>query len=476
MHLKYRSLLTVAVLAVSQPIYASAQNLDTMKDIKKYLGNLGKYLGYNITENYCPGDKGCTPYYNQGHLTEPEVKSALLETGNIGEAQFSLYSSYLGTLLGGSDSQTANPIVPGTESIINSWSGQTYPSYASQSSDKVSVSGILDQQTFQADPVSQSILNMMSTPNYSYCVYSENSGQGYGAQKTSCNLLFREKVLYGVVGELPNGKDVFSPDYNLSLISQLNSDVLLMPLLYTNKPSSQPQQGNNQTTAASASGLTALTQAQKAANFIRYASGLVNPIDLPSQSTYEDLVGTALNYKEIKNLTPQEQQQQLAAQSILSEYLTKLRVYTAQTSVGISNLYSILSKRLPQPAQENPMKNADGTSNSSLTSKATGSQNDSSEALNEFIMASWRLFDSNKKSDGDGQWLSKINKGSSASVEKEIAVLLAEINYQLYLTRQQNERMLLTQSVMLLQSARSALPSPQLTQTVNDSKASGGLE
>jgi intracellular multiplication protein IcmX len=123
--------------------------------------------------------------------------------------------------------------------------------------------------------------------------------------------------------------------------------------------------------------------------------------------------------------------------------------------------------------------NPQGASNAaSPAAKALGNQTASSEALNEFLMASWRLFDSNNDAgsmdDSSKQWLSKINKGSTASVQKEIAVLLAEINYQMYLTRQQNERMLLTQSIMLLQAARSALPSNQLTQTSSDATTSSG--
>lgn len=45
-----------------------------------------------------------------------------------------------------------------------------------------------------------------------------------------------------------------------------------------------------------------------------------------------------------------------------------------------------------------------------------------------------------------------------ATVQKEIAVLLAEINYQMYLDRQIQERILLTNSIMLLQNLKAAQP------------------
>lgn len=490
MRLKFRTLSIVILLAMSQTGFSSGQGSEELKKIKKYIEVLSKYFGYDIAAEggrYCPGDdpSTCSSYFNQGQLTEPKPQNGLLDKDMTNAAEFGLYSAYLGTLLGGANAQPQNPLVPGASSVINTWSGTVFPSYASESSQTVSASSIIDQNNFQSDPVSQSILNMLSTPDYSYCLYSQkltfNSRQSRH-QHSSCDILFREKVLSGIVGQLPDGKDVFSPSYNMPMISQLNSNVLLMPLLYSNtNTSNNQQQGNsgNNTNAASASGLKATTQAQQAANFVRYASGLVSPISLPSQSTYDALVSTALNYKEIKNMTQAQQQEQLAAQAALADYLTKLRSYTAQTSVAVGNLYYILSRRLPQSGQQNPMRNfisefqSGGAPNSaSPASSALGNQQDSSAALNEFLMASWRLFDSNNAAgsmdDSSKQWLSKINKGSTASVQKEIAVLLAEINYQLYLTRQQNERMLLTQSIMLLQAARSALPSNQLTQTTGD--------
>lgn len=471
MHCKFRSILPIILIAVSPLVFSSGglnnvfnnqqqQQGEALKKIKDYLSNLGKYFGYDVSE-YCSKDGSCDANANPGGASFSQI---LVDTGTTNAAQFGLYSSYLGTLLGGNTSQTANPLVPGEDSVINTWSGKAFPSYASQSEQGASVSSTIDQQTYQGDPVSQSILDMLSTPDASYCIYSQNA-----SGNSSCDLLFREKVLLGVVGAIPNTKDAFSPAYNQTLISQLNSNVLLMPLLYSSQNSSssgQKKQGSDSTPAASASGLTGNSQAQQAANFIRYASGLVNPISLPSMSTYSSLSNIANNDDGKRSVV-----EQLAAQSTLSDYFTRLRTYTAQTSVGIGNLYYILSKRLPQATQTNPTKNPDGSTNSSSpASGATGSQKDSSEALNDYIMASWRLFDSNTtdKSNSSGQWLNKINKGSSATVQKEIAVLLAEINYQLYLTRQQNERMILTQSIMLLQGARSALPSNALLQSTGN--------
>ena len=100
----------------------------------------------------------------------------------------------------------------------------------------------------------------------------------------------------------------------------------------------------------------------------------------------------------------------------------------------------MLSKRLPQneSVSENPL----------LTS----------QALSEFTMATWRLYNPADTDPSKKQWLDKINDASSATLQKEMVTLLAEINYQLYLNRQQEERLLLTNTMLLLQNARASQP------------------
>jgi len=415
------------------------QTNDQLKKLVSYFVNLGKYLGYDISQY-------ASPSYSQTLLTTP-TKYQQLET--------SLLSNYLGSLMGGGgNNQSSNPLVPDSipqSTIINGYANQAFtnPSYASPSQQTVSVSDLVDQQTYQADPVSQSVLNILATPSYSYCTYYTNANSGNSTTNSNCPILFREKVMAGIIPQLPNAEDVFSTAYNTPLVPQLNSDVFIVPLLYstTNNNSNNSQSGS---TNALNSSLPASTQAQQAANFVRYAAGTLNPLTLPSQKTYDSLVSTAMNYAGVTNMTSTQVRAQLKAQVTLSNYLIQLRTYAAQTSVGISNLYYILSKRLPQtPPQQ-------GNSQSPP----------SSAALSEFNMATWRLFNTNSSNSGNNatqqQWLDMINNGSSVSVQKEMAILLAEINYQLYLTRQQNERMLLTQSIILLQNAQTIRPNSEL--------------
>ena len=125
------------------------------------------------------------------------------------------------------------------------------------------------------------------------------------------------------------------------------------------------------------------------------------------------------------------------AQANLLAYLANLRIYAAQMSVPIGTLYGMLAKRMPQQ---------NGSDTSTLTS----------QALSEFQMATRRF--QNPANDKDKQWIDQINTASAATVEKEIAILLAEMNYQLYLNRQQEERQLLTSTMLLLQASRQYAP------------------
>jgi intracellular multiplication protein IcmX len=97
--------------------------------------------------------------------------------------------------------------------------------------------------------------------------------------------------------------------------------------------------------------------------------------------------------------------------------------------------------------QKVPTTSADGKSTTTTTS----------QAFNEFQSATWRLYDP-AQSSSDNQWVNLINQSSAATVQKETAILLSEINYQLYLNRQMEERILLTNSLQLILSLMNNKP------------------
>lgn len=453
MRLRFGTCLVCLTLAFSPMAFSGApfgqgqgQDDEAISKIKEYFENLGKYFGYDV-KNYCTTDGPCSEDGQSGTAAsgtaagqEPEFSRALLNEKNIQSTQLDSYSGFLGALLGG-----ANPLIPtdAATKLIQSFSAQTFPSYNSEDSGSgssaggqkavVTVSPRVDQKEYQTDPVSQSILNMLSTPDNSYCIEGKEDAD-------ICKALSRQAIITNPWiskdgknktsteaqespvpdAEFPKPGEVFLPKTNQGFIPELNTNTFLMPLLYSSE------------------GKT--SQAQQAANFVRYVSGLMSPI---STATYQDYKE---QFKAASDPIPGLSKEEAAvlknkAQTILGDYLLRIRMYAAQSSVALSNMYYMMARRLPQ---------GDGKT---------------SDALAEFKMATWRLFDFNAEKADDGQkWLNKIQKGSAASVQKEIAVLLAEINYQMYLQRQQNERMLLTQSIALIQMARFAAPNPRLNQ------------
>lgn len=436
-------LATLPVMAADPLIDNSAQeNNANTQSLVTYLKNLGAYLGYDL---------------GTGPSNPPSATSTqLLDPTAAALAQTYLYTTFFGALPVPMASKDASfQFIPDSASgakSINDTANLTFSQQQYSSPDskaQVTVNSLTDQQPYQNDPVSQSIYNILGTPDVSYCTSdgvvsnpSDPNPSRDPKSSTTCKIspqMFQNQIIQNVVGPLPSTSEFFSYQTNSLLIPQLNSDALIAPLFYTTTDSdSKTATGSPTPSTQNAKGLSAQNQAQQAANFIRYVSGSVVPVTLPSRNQYDTLYTAALNSNDA------------TAEAKLSTYLTNLRVYAAQTSVGMSNLYYILSKRLPQAPQNGGGKDA-------------GSNAPTSEALNEYNMATWRIFKQPDTTGSNQQWIDKINTASPATVQKEIAVLLSEINYQLYLTRQINERMLFTSSVSLLQGTKANQPSADLS-------------
>lgn len=461
---KYSYLLPGLLLAASTGVFADDPVVTTVptdnsnnsniandtSNLTMYLKNMGKYFGYDLTQ-YCDSGGACNNN-NSGSgssSSTPDFSNLLLDPTITSLAQLNLFNNYLGSLVGASSNMPLIPNGSNYSQMNSTLAGQSfaYQNYSNASADTVSVSPIIDQpppQSFQNDPVSQAVLNILSTPDYSYC--QQNSSA------PSCQApFFREQILINAAGPLQQMATdvVFTPQQNAPFIPQLNIDSLLTPLMYSPATVSSSGSGNSKTPTLGdlnpSTGFTTdnATQAQNAANFIRYVTSSINPLPLPTRATYAQLYNTALGSGTGSKPTPA----QASAQVQLVTYLMQLRTYAAQSSVAISNLYSALSRRLPQNNSSVVSKETQAASGNS----AGDNNQPSSEAMDEFIMASWRLYNPNANGE---QWLTKINKASPATVQKEMVVLLAEINYQMYLSRQQQERMLITQSMLLLQSGQ----------------------
>lgn len=389
-------------------------------ELVDYLLVLGAKLGYNLKENFNPD----------------QINGALIDAGKVLQWQNYLLYTSLGAIPVTAINTALAQFLPNNApeaNLINKYANTTFSKYNSPYQQTgIKVIEKVDQQNYQNDPVSQSILNILATPN------SSTIGCQHGDK--GANLLCQDDVLSTVIGNIPEDDQYYTYNTNKELIGQLNLNSLLGPMLYSQESTSGSDTGSPTPTGGDKNpGLIAKSQAQQAANFIRFVSGSVVPLTLAEQESYQKLKSAA---NEKINKKPTEKA--VKAQTTLNSYLANLRVYAAQNSAGMSNLYSMLAKRMPQ---EQGLDSQAGTT--------------TSQALSEYNMATWRLKLADPNKQNDKAWVERINTASAATVQKEIAILLAEINYQLYLSRQQDERLLLTQSLLLLQNIKMAQPSLQ---------------
>lgn len=423
-----------------------------MSSLTTDLLNLGGYLGFNL---------GTTP---------SDVSSTLLNSSTITGYEQAAFLTMFGAMTVNTFSAALAYFVPSSNSGTTSYSSlnaaanNTFnnPPYSTPSPSTISVSPLIDQpvstqssngqSSYLADPVNQYNLNLLTTPDYSYCMSYNASNWNYSGtpNNLSCSYLYDFQVMSNVIGTLPSTNSVFTYDYVSPYISQLNVNTLVAPLELSTQTSNE---SSNSSTSSSTQGLSTpeQSQAQQAANFIRYVTGAISPLLLAQMSNYDSLY-TQATTPMTSSSSSLDIINTKAAQSALANYLTSLRIYAAQSSIPVSNFYWILSKRLQQ---------TQSSSSTTMNSGSNGSAPEpTSQALSEYQMASWRIANPNQS--GSNQWVAQINAASPATVQKETAILLSEINYQLYLMRQQEERMLLTQSVLTLLSLSSSKPSQQI--------------
>ena len=381
-------------------------------ETSKLLKRLGAYLGYDL-------DKDASAYE---FLLDPSYTVA--STG------VQILDIFFGSIPVNSNSPQFSS--NSTFQSFNDMANSLFTNYHSPNSGDASVISGLDQSSgskggYQNDPVSQSLYNLLGTPGMDTCSSTTNPPCINQVEVT-------QKVLEDVSdkGTLPGPSVYYNADNISKYVNQLNVNTLLAPLVYTTTPTSADNSGQ---------GLPGANQAQQAIDFVRYATAGVNPMDTMSFNDYYTL-WTQAN-QSTDNKTTAELELINSSKAQLASYLVSMRVYAAQSSVAISNLYGVLSKRMPQT-----VPSADGKSNTT-----------SSEALSEFQTATWRLYNPSEKN-SDNQWVNLINQSSAATVEKEMAILLSEINYQLYLNRQMEEKNLLTKSLLLVQSLMSNKPNP----------------
>lgn len=385
----------------------SDSNDTNLQTLVKYFNNLGRYLGYNLEND---GPKDPLNQYLLLNYTQDLPFHKIFESA----AYYSLFAALTVNAFETALSTFTEKDYGNLNKLANSTFKEPV-AFNSPNAQRASVVENFDQKTWQADPTNQVLLNILGTPDNSFCVQATS-----GTCISQMNAV--EMMVKDVTDDnelLPGADAYYTYDYNKKFLSQLNANTLLTPLIYS-------LQGVGTTNSK---GLPNANQEQQAMDFIRYALGGNLIMELISRDDYDGLWKTGYMGTD-GSVRKGTDETSVSAQQALTRYLAALRIYAAQNSVVTSNLYSIFSKRMPQQ--------------SSTDQEAT------SQALNEFKMATWRLSSPDFKE--GNQWVDQINTASAVTIQKEIAVLLSEINYQLYLTRQQQERILLTNSMILMQN------------------------
>lgn len=229
-------------------------------------------------------------------------------------------------------------------------------------------------------------------------------------------LMQNNTYLFGPTGAEPPQVNFYQPPTlkegekveNTSPFANVDLNSLMSPLQYTGK------------------------QKDSASAFIKAATSLDRPmqvIDLPAMAKSKDTTPTAL----------------LADNEKVKRYVSALRAFAATQSVGLSTLYQLYGERIasevpkPNPASPNSVANAE-----LLKALAAINKPNASQLQVENYMATRRLT--------DPKWLESLANDSPAALQRQTAILLAEILAELYNNRMTNERVLSVLAAIQLQS------------------------
>ena len=379
-------------------------------DVETLMKNWASWIGYNIDD----------------HTKEEPVFTLLNYTYSLATTGQQMLNVFFATRL-------LNPTfkefsTDPSYSTFNTQANTLFANYKSTSTKNISVVQDFDQTPYQDDPVSQMLKNILSTPNTDTCNDSSDDC------KSKVKVMYT--VLQDVMGgssddktlSFPSETTYYDHDHVNQFIGQLNSANLIGPMMYSDE-------GDQKSV-----GLPSGNQQLQAMDFIRYVTGNVKAAQFLSAADYSSLWQQA--QKEITSSTSSTDRDAIKqARKDLEEYLLTPRIFASQFSIIANNLVDMMSKRLPQK-----VTSSDGTTSTST-----------SQALDEFVMSTWRMYSPYIKSTDD-QWVNQLNKASAATTQKEIAILLSEINYQMYLSRQIQERILLTNTLIAIQAIQSNQP------------------
>ncbi|NBX84308.1 MAG: hypothetical protein EBQ95_01705 [Gammaproteobacteria bacterium] len=411
---------------------------DNITTLRKHVDNLGGFFGFLIS-NTPPNIQDQASKYNAQLLNLEQMQKG--QSALVSQLfSASVINATFNTFFAGSPYQALN-------SLSNTGFNQNNFSRA-----KIDAPSQTEQPI---SPVSQLLLNQLSVTPDDFCFEQQNNNPSLYNWKKDCaypftsslylanelglnvdsssfapsNSRFRyndfttfgDSITPNIFYPTKSGDQNTSQNPNLALLNQVDASLITSPLIYTkDSGSASTQQGQSQ-------GLIPSTQLQAAQTVARHLSGTTAPVTLASQASINSTLMKIKSANDVKA--------QLSTFRTFGVFMMNLKTYSARMSVGLQNIYNMIGKRLP--------------------TQSGSDQTSSSQAMNEFTMATYRLY-SPPSTDGSStaasNWQTMINNASPMTIQKETVMLLAEINYQLYLMRQQQEQLLLTQSVTLLNS------------------------
>lgn len=221
---------------------------------------------------------------------------------------------------------------------------------------------------------------------------------------------------------------IFSPAVVQPNLPAMVASSLTDFLQYDNQNFTNSSDSGTQTTTAP------YTQESYALGFARNLTGMNLPTVLPNEGTISTLLSNAASTSSASTSN--------SALVSLFNFLTNLYYVTAQQSVGVHNIAEIMIRR--------------------KTNANTGV----SPAYGEYLMAARRLMPTQGSSSAPtNAWVSEIQSYNQVQLTQEMLFLLAEINYQLYLSRMQEEKILLTLSASEIQGANNLRQGLQIQTT-----------
>ncbi len=472
--MKIKTLIAISIVSILNQAYADTDftgpsmegvstniknTADSTQDLAKYLKNLGLQLGnWDLNENIetttrmsdaskqmdesgkaslnavlsllsslsFPLYNSSSDSSNNSMLFVPTGSALATNINNKPNAAFLSYSNAVNPCVGTSSSDSSNCMGSSNSESkgntgMNALEGVDVSEYASSPSGQV-VQNILSYPPAESTCANGSdcttlytVLGIAGGLNYSDDILKA-TGNSTSGESTADTI---KQAITSQMNQISNATN------NKLYIPSLNADNLVNTLSYSTTPIS------GLSSPVSGSGLFATNQAGQADTFIRYVSGSLLPLAKPTQAEIKTVTDT------VKTGSLDENK---AAVAQVNAYITMLRTYAAQASVGSSNLYYLMGKRLPTKTLDDD--NGDDAQKTS-------------QAAEEFKLATSRLFpkgDNGKESN----WMAQIKTASPADVQRQMAILLAEMNYQLYQNRMNQERMLMVLSVMQLQSLGSS--------------------